>query len=64
MTRIQLRQLLMDCADKLIRYREQHSGEYIGGVEYMELQKRIVAALEAFPEREAYDARAHQARYP
>jgi hypothetical protein len=39
----------MDCADKLLRYRERHSGEYIGGIEYMELQKRIVEALEAMP---------------
>jgi len=49
MTTAELRQLLMNCADKLQRYRHEHSGEYIGGVEYTELQRRIVAALDAFP---------------
>lgn len=49
MTRNQIRQLLMDCADKLIRYRQEHSGAYVGGIEYMELQRRIVKALEELP---------------
>ena len=43
----ELRRLLMDCAEKLNFYRAQHSGEYVGGVEYTELQRRIVAALTA-----------------
>ena len=49
MTRAEIRELLMDCADKLLRYRREHSGEYVGGVEYMELQRRIVAALDRLP---------------
>lgn len=54
MTKAELRQLLMDCAEKLNLYRAQHSGEYIGGGEYTELQKRIVATLDLLrdaPER-------------
>lgn len=49
MTKKELRTLLMDCAEKLNLYRGQHSGEYIGGVEYMELQRRIVKALDELP---------------
>lgn len=46
MTKQELRTLLMDCAEKLNLYRAQHSGEYIGGVEYTALQRRIVKALD------------------
>jgi hypothetical protein len=41
-----MRQALLDCKEKLQLYRAQHSGVYIGGVEYMELMRRINAALE------------------
>jgi hypothetical protein len=40
-----MRQVLIDCKEKLRLYRAQHSGEYVGGVEYMELMRRIDAAL-------------------
>jgi len=46
MTKQELRTLLMDCAEKLNLYRAQHSGKYVGGVEYTELQRRIVKALD------------------
>lgn len=36
---------LLDAKLKLQLYREKHSGEYIGGVEYTELMRRIDAAL-------------------
>jgi hypothetical protein len=42
-------QLLQDCKHKLELYRAQHSGEYVGGVEFTELIRRIDAAT--FAER-------------
>jgi len=36
---------LKDCKEKLKLYRENHSGEYIGGREYMGLMKDIEQAL-------------------
>jgi hypothetical protein len=54
MTNGELRQLLMDCAEKLNLYRAQHSGLYVGGVEYTDLQKRIARTLDLLrdaPER-------------
>jgi hypothetical protein len=39
-------QLLNDCAEKLKLYRAAHSEEYLGGVEYTELQKQIAAMLD------------------
>lgn len=46
--RTQLAQLLRDCAQKLRFYRAEQGnpGEYVGGVEYTELQRRIERALE------------------
>ena len=41
----ELRNVLGDAKVKLALYRMNHSGEYIGGVEYMELMNRIDAAL-------------------
>lgn len=41
----ELHQLLTDCREKLQLYRDQHSGEYIGGVEFTALRGRIDAAL-------------------
>lgn len=38
--------LLLCCAEKLRCYRKGHSGEYVGGVEYTELQRRIERMLE------------------
>lgn len=43
---IAMRQALLDCKEKLQLYRAQHSGAYIGGVEFIELMRRIDAALE------------------
>lgn len=37
--------LLRDCRDKLALYRRAHGGEYIGGVEYAELMRRVDGAL-------------------
>lgn len=45
--RRRLLDLLIDCSLKLRMYREQHSGNYVGGVEYTELQRRIHAEHEA-----------------
>lgn len=53
MTNEELSQLLWDCAYKLQRYRVAHSGEYVGGVEYTELQRRIAAARESVRDRPA-----------
>lgn len=41
-----LKQLLRDCSEKLALYRSQHSGVYVGGVEYGELQRRIEEATQ------------------
>lgn len=38
--------LLQECKHKLQLYRDQHSGEYIGGVEFTALRRRIDKALE------------------
>lgn len=38
--------LLQECKHKLQLYRDQHSGEYIGGVEFTQLRRRIDKALE------------------
>jgi hypothetical protein len=46
-----LSQLLLDCADKLSRYRYEHSGAYVGGIEYTELQRRIARALDGSSEK-------------
>jgi hypothetical protein len=43
---VDLGQLLLDCTEKLSRYRYEHSGAYVGGVEYTELQRRIAMALD------------------
>ena len=40
-----IRQTLIDCREKLTLYRQQHSGEYIGGVEYTQLLNSIDIAL-------------------
>ena len=40
-----LKELLADCKVKLAHYREQHSGEYVGGVEYTEIMARIERAM-------------------
>ena len=41
----ELQAVLRAARDKLVRYREQHSGEYVGGMEYTALIKRIDAVL-------------------
>lgn len=43
---ITMRQVLIDCKEKLQLYRKERSGVYVGGVEYTELMRRIDAALE------------------
>lgn len=40
-----LRQMLRNAREKLVLYRQAHSGEYIGGVEYNTLIHSIDAAL-------------------
>jgi hypothetical protein len=37
--------VLEACAEKLALYRAAHSGEYVGGVEYTDLQARIAATV-------------------
>jgi hypothetical protein len=41
-----MRQVLLDCKEKLELYRAQHSGEYVGGVEFTRLMRKIDQALE------------------
>jgi hypothetical protein len=38
--------LLRECKYKLQLYRDQHSGQYIGGVEFVELRRRIDESME------------------
>lgn len=40
-----LRDALTSAKEKLALYRKAHGGEYLGGVEYSELMRRIDAAL-------------------
>ena len=42
---VRLRAALALAKEKLELYRAQHSGEYVGGVEYSELMQQINAAL-------------------
>lgn len=46
--------LLKDCKEKLSLYRAEHSGAYVGGVEYTELIARINAYLATGRGTEAY----------
>lgn len=41
----QLENVLLQAREKLELYRAQHDGNYVGGVEYTELMRRIKAAL-------------------
>jgi len=41
----QLRQMLRNAREKLVLYRQAHSGEYIGGVEFNTLIRSIDAVL-------------------
>jgi hypothetical protein len=45
MTNQELAQLLSFCEQKLRLYREAHGGEYVGGMEYTALQRRIGDAI-------------------
>lgn len=45
MTPAQHRELLIECRCKLQLYREQHSGEYVGGMEYTALRREIDKAI-------------------
>lgn len=38
--------LLQECKTKLQLYRDQHSGQYVGGVEFTVLRRRIDEALQ------------------
>lgn len=42
--------LLRDCKEKLEYYRARYGGEYLGGVEFSELMRRIDAHLASQPE--------------
>ena len=42
---IDMESVLLNAKEKLRLYREAHGGEYVGGVEYMELMRRVDAAL-------------------
>lgn len=45
-----LREVLEDAAEKLRLYRHTYGGAYVGGVEYVVLEKRITAALTTSPD--------------
>lgn len=45
MTNHEIANLLSFCEQKLRLYRDAHSGEYIGGMEYTALQRKIGAAV-------------------
>jgi hypothetical protein len=47
--RDRLRAALIDAQEKLVLYRAKHGGEYIGGMEYLILMKKITGALEQSP---------------
>lgn len=44
-TEVQLRRVLLLCREKLVLYRKEHTGEYVGGMEYTVLLREIDAAL-------------------
>lgn len=46
---IQMRTLLRASREKLALYRAQHSGEYVGGIEYTTLVREIDAILSSSP---------------
>lgn len=45
----QMRTLLRAAREKLALYRAQHSGEYVGGIEYTTLVREIDAVLSSSP---------------
>lgn len=47
-----LEQLLIACRTKLQLYRDAHSGEYIGGMEYSALRRELDAAIERLAPQE------------
>lgn len=42
----ELKHILKDARAKLVCYRAEHSGEYVGGMEYSSLLRRIDEALD------------------
>jgi len=43
---VYIKNVLDRCSEKLSKYRETYGGQYVGGVEYTDLQKMIENAKE------------------